>query len=243
VLVPFKLEPKSVLNTVSFGQIERTPEPKRKTITVTRGDGSPLAPELSPLDDPNIRASLREIEPGERYELDIEIGPPWPKSQTVQANLKLRTGVSEAPEETLRVYARIAPRLRASPNRFNIPRNLKSERDLRASLVWSGGNPGKILEVTTSDPQTSVRIEEHNNRQSVVLRVPSDYEPPTRGGAYVTVTTDDPEVPTLRMQIYASRIPQRVQRQPVNLARPTDRTTKPPARPAGKPPKEEKSKQ
>ncbi len=233
------MEPKGVLNMVSFGQIERTSESMRKTVTITRGDGGPLAPELMPVDDPHVRASLREIEPGERYELDIEIGPPWPQSRAVQANLKLKTGLSEAPEETLRVYGRIAPRLRALPNRFSVPQNLKAERDLRVSLVWSGGDPANILEATTSDPQTSVRVEENNNRQTIVLRVPPEYTPPTRGGAYVTVTTDDPEAPTLRIQVYASRISQRTPQSPVNVTRPSARPTMRPVQPPAKPAKKE----
>jgi hypothetical protein len=243
VLVPFKIEPRAVFNTVSFGQIERTSESKRKTVTITRGDGGPLAPELLPIDDPHIKASLREIEPGEHYELDIEIGPPWPKSQAVHANLKLKTGVSEAPEESIRVYGRIAPRLRASPPRFSIPRNLKSERDLRVSLVWSGGKPGNIIDVTTSDPQTSVRVEENNNRQMVVLRVPADYEPPTRGGAYVTVTTDDPEARTLSIRVYAPPTSRRTVRQPISLRRPTIRPAKRPAQPPAEPPKKQEPEQ
>ena len=63
---------------ISFSQIERDAETQRKTIKITRGEGGPLAPELSPVEHENVKASLREIERGEIYELDIELNPPWP---------------------------------------------------------------------------------------------------------------------------------------------------------------------
>jgi hypothetical protein len=147
--------------------------------------------------------------------------------------------VSEAPEEKIRVYARIAPRLRASPPRFTIPQNLQTERDLRVGLEWSGGNPGKILDVKTSDTQTSVRLEENNGRQIVVLRVPADYKPPTRGAAFVTVMTGDAEAPSLRIPIWVARASQPTRRSPFEMKPPATGRTQEPASPAERPPKEQ----
>ena len=203
--------------SLTFGQIDRNSEAKHKTVTITRGDGGPIAMELVPFEHKNVKASLREIEPGARYELDVELGPPWPNT-TLRTNLTLKTGVPEAPEDIIKVYARIAPRLRASPARFTVPHNVEKERDLRVQLLWSGGDPGKILEVTTSDPQTSVRLEEQGDKQYVLLHVPAGYKPSTRGRPFVTVTTDDPQIPSYRIRVYAARAPTQ---RPHQSAKPT----------------------
>ena len=49
---------------------------------------------------------------GEEYELKVDLLPPWP-SRALTANLRLKTGISEAPEDTINVYARITPRVSA----------------------------------------------------------------------------------------------------------------------------------
>lgn len=235
VLAPFQMQPKSL----NFGQVDRDSGTVRKIIKLTRGDGGPLAPELVPLEHKNIEASLREITPGEEYELDVAISPPW-QGRTLSTNLTLKTGISESPEETIRLYARIAPRLRAEPARFMIPRNTQSDQTLKAQLVWSGGDPGNILEATASDPQMTVRVEEKDGRQTVVLNVPAGYSPPAKGRPVVTVKTDDPEVPTLRLGIYAPRTPATMRpsatgAKPGVKRVPTQAPKRPPAQPPEKP--------
>jgi len=203
VRVPFEMQPAAI----SFPQIEREDEIQRKTIKITRGEGGPLAPELSPVEHENVKASLREVERGEIYELDVELNPPWP-NQPIQTYLTLKTGVAEAGEERIRVYARVAPRLRSVPTRFTIPRNIAHELDLRARLVWSGGNPGKILEVKSSDLELTASLVEENAVQSVVLHVPEGYVPPAKSSHYVMVKTDDKAAPLLKIQTYTARAPQ-----------------------------------
>jgi hypothetical protein len=203
IKVPFEMQP----SAISFSEIERGAETQRKTIRITRGEGGPLAPELLPVENENVKASLREIEHGEIYELDVELNPPWP-NRAIQAYLTLKTGVAEVPEERIRVYARVAERLRSVPTRFTIPSNVASDLDLKARLIWSGENPGKITEVSSSDPELTASLVEENGEQSVVLHVPEGYVLPSNSRGYVTVRTDDAEARSLRIQMYAARAPQ-----------------------------------
>lgn len=225
VKVPFEMQPAAI----SFPQIERNAETQRKTIKITRGEGGPLAPELSPVEHENVKASLREVERGEIYELDVELSPPWP-NRAIQTYLTLKTGVAEVGEERIRVYARVAPRLSSVPTRFTIPRNITSDLDLRARLVWSGGNPGKILEVMSSDPKLTASVEEENGQQSVVLHIPEGYAPPAKSRHYVTVRTDDEAASLLRIQTYAARAsqPRKPGQLPSAAAKPTIRRVSPP---------------
>jgi hypothetical protein len=199
VKVPFEMQP----TMVNFTQIERGAEAQRKTVKITRGDAGPLALELMPLEHENVKATLREVEQGELYELDVELVPPWP-NRAIQAYLTVKTGVEEVPEEKIRVFARVAPRLRTVPSRFTIPRNVKSDLDLRARLIWSGGDPGEVLEVTSSDTNLTAGFEETKGQQTIMLHVPKDYEFPFRSRHFVTVRTDDKVAPLLRIQVYAA---------------------------------------
>jgi len=228
VLVPFQMKP----SAVSFGQLSPDAGPQQKTVTITRGDGGPLALEVLPPSDPNLRASLREIEPGERYELDVEVTPHWSKGSW-RANLILKTGLAEVPQEKITVHGYIVPRLRAVPTRFTVPRGLPAERELRARLLWSDNRPGQTLEVTSSDPNTPVRIEERNEQQYVVLSVPAGYEPPVNPRPVVTLKTDDPDAPTLDIPVWLARPPRTTRATSRPFIRPGLRrsTSRPAARP------------
>jgi hypothetical protein len=232
VKVPFEMEPA----TISFAEIQRNGEGQHKTVKITRGEGGPLAPELAPVENKNVRAELREIEPGEAYELDVELVPPWP-NQAIQTYLQLKTGIEQVPEERIRVYARVAPRLRSIPTRFTIPRDIKSDLDLKARLVWSGENPGKVLEVRSSDPKLTASLNEENGEPVVVLHVPQDYAISPQSRDFVTVTTDDDEAPLLRIQTYVARAapPGQAGQPTATPGKPTLRRIEGPPIPAGKP--------
>jgi len=200
VLVPFKTTP----SIVSFGRIARDSGPVSKTVTVERGDGGPLALGLMPLQHRNVQAALREVEPGEKYELDITLSPPWPQ-RTLITYLTIKTGLADAPQDRVRVVATIPARLDALPTRFNVPRSVPTELDMRVRLAWDG-EPGKVLEVTSSDERTSVRLEQQGQHQFVVLHVPAGYTPSQTPRPLVTLKTDDPEVPVLRIPVFGSTI-------------------------------------
>lgn len=199
VKAPFEMKP----SLVNFGTIERDSEAQRKTIKITRGDAGPLALELGPISSENVKATLREIEAGESYELDVELVPPWPK-QTIRTSLTLKTGVEQVAEEKITVHARIAQRLRVAPPRFAIPAQLVSDLDLKSRLVWSGGSPGKVVEVTSSNTGLSASVEESGGRQAIVLHVPRDFKCSPHASDYVTVKTDDKDAPSLRIQVHAA---------------------------------------
>ncbi len=200
VKVPFEMQP----TMITFSQIERSSEAQKKTFKITRGEGGPLSPELVPSKNENVKATLREIVTGEEYELDVELSPPWP-NRAITDYLTLKTGVESVPEEKLRVYARIAARLRTAPSRFTIPREREADMEMRARLIWSGDNPGQVLEVKSTDPKTPARLVEENGQQYVVLNVPAGYVVPPSSRAFVTIKTDDPAARTAKISIYGAR--------------------------------------
>lgn len=100
---------------VSFDKVPRDAGPQTKTVLLTRGDGGPLRPrvrkittdEESLTPPANVTAELRELEPGERYELDVTVTPPWPEGKEwARAKVELETGVAEQPTAEVSVLVK-----------------------------------------------------------------------------------------------------------------------------------------
>jgi hypothetical protein len=195
VLAAVRVQPE----TVNFAQLKRDSPEQKQVVTITRGDGGPLKPRISNVGNPQIKADLREIEAGEKYDLEVTVAPPWPNGM-LQGAVVLETGVEEAPLESIRVFANVTPRLQAVPQRYMIQNEPKADLDLSARLNWDG-EPAKILAVSTSDPTTSVQVTDENNQQIVVLHVPAGYNPQNKMGNSVTIKTDDPVVPVMQIPI------------------------------------------
>ena len=102
VLAPFTSTPRMV----SFRGLDSASSPMPQTLTLTHLDGGPLKLELMDTGNPGITAELREIKPGESYQLIVGLAPPQKPGQLVAA-IRLKTGVSELPETTIGVYADI----------------------------------------------------------------------------------------------------------------------------------------
>lgn len=199
ILEPVNMNPKRL----SFGQISRKASAQTKKVIITRGDGGPLALKLAPVESQVLAAQLREIEPGERYELEVTLTPPLDSSR-VRTKLKLETGLAEAPIITIPVYASQIPRVVAQPRRFTVPAQRESDYRQVVRLVWDDDAEHKILSVSANDPGLKVSLSEENGEQEVVLEIPDGYKP-RPGARSVTVTTDDTKVPTIRVPIIMAR--------------------------------------
>jgi hypothetical protein len=102
VLVPLKRSPRAV----NFRQLQHSETPAPITVALERGDGAPLNLEIDSPTKPGLVLDLREIEAGERYELDVGVLPPQRQGR-FYINLTVKTGVPEAPEISIPVYASV----------------------------------------------------------------------------------------------------------------------------------------
>lgn len=96
--------------------------------------------------------------------------------------------------------ANLTPRLRASPSVFRLPDDLSKGAELRARVIWSGENPGKIDKVVVSDAQLHTRVETVAGLEYVVLEVPANYE--VNGRPIVTVVSDEKLTPPVRLTVW-----------------------------------------
>ena len=189
------MKPKRII----FRKVSRTAPGQKAKIVITPGDAGPLKLKLMPVESEFFEAELREIEAAKRYELEVTLKTPLP-AKSVRANLKLETGLAQAPNITIIASATPRPRVVASPKRFRVPAKRNSDWRQAVHLEWDDDEPHKILGATTSDPGLKVQVIDNNGRQEVVLEVAEDYVP-RRGAATVTVTTDDTESPKVRVHV------------------------------------------
>ncbi|MCK4624817.1 MAG: hypothetical protein KAV00_05875 [Phycisphaerae bacterium] len=239
VLLPLKVNPRNI----NFGKVSRKGPSQTKKVVITRGDGGPLQPQLTSDKKPaEIQTKLTEIKPGERYELEVTLTPPF-KSERLRTNIKLQTGIAEAPTTTIAVYASIAPRVVPKPTRFTVPKKRDGEWQQSIQLIWEDGKEHRILGATVNDSKLRVEIEDKNGRQQVVLKVSPLYSV-GKGGRTVIVKTDDPLQPQVKVPISFTRQrikqprhrafakPQRPSRESRSARRPKSPTTMPAIAPA-----------
>jgi len=186
-------------NSVQFGVVERFGPSQYKTVTIRRGDGGPISPELLPIDNPAIEAQLCEIEPGEVYELEVSVGAPWPKGR-FKETITFKTGVEEDPEKSITVTGGVQPRLTTAPRSFTFPAERPTQVERSVYLRWDSEGPGKILDIESSIPDSTVRVDEDDGKQEIVLVMPPGSDEGPRVHA-VTMRTDDPEVPVYSVSV------------------------------------------
>jgi hypothetical protein len=190
--------------TINFGSVSRKDGVQTKTIKLTRGAGGPIAPRIERIGK-GVKAEVSEIKAGEEYELTVTVGPPWPDNNRVRSSLTLETGVAEAPQQTLTVYAAVKPRLRVSPARFVVQTGSDEPLELTARLDWQEGPPGRVLGVTINDDELKVHLEEKGARQIVVLDVPANFKQERRKQLHVTLETDDELVRAKTIPVYVTQ--------------------------------------
>ncbi len=241
IMEPVTLKPKRA----NFGQVSRTAPGQKRTIMITPGDAGPLKLMLTPVISEFFEAELRETEAGKRYELEVTLKTPLP-AKAVRTNLKIETGLAEAPHITILAMATPRPHVVASPRRFTVPRQRKADWQQTVRLEWDDDAPHRILSAAASNPGLKVKVIEKDGQQEIVLKVSEDYKP-RPGAMAVTVRTDDTEARTVRVPVYfprkaASRATRRPSAASLQSAKPksnkiTDRgakarkTPSPPAKP------------
>ncbi len=201
ILMPMHMTP----SRADFGRISRQSPTLYRTIMITAADGGPIAPEVAPRGHGGLDAQICEIEPGRRYELVVSLTPPWDR-QRIRSVLRIKTGVEDAPEQMVNVHGSIIPRLTALPGRLRVPLGQPNDIERTVRLRWDDGKPANILEVTSTIPQASVRFENGEREQRIVVSLPAGTKR-SPGRHKLTIRTDDSEVPTLYVPIDFARPP------------------------------------
>jgi hypothetical protein len=183
---------------VNFGQLRRGAPTQHKTITLLRGDAGPIAPEVSLGRLPGLDAQVCEIEPGEHYELEVWLTPPWPEGR-IRDSLEILTGVDEVPTMSISVSGMARPRLAVVPSQLNFFGERRADTVRTLTFRWDG-QPGRILDTECTIAEATAIIKEEKGKQIVDVSLPPGSEP-IPGTHNVVIRTDDPDVPSVTVPI------------------------------------------
>ena len=194
----------------SFGKIERDATSITKTVQLKRGAGGAINPSVVRTSDARaVTTAFREIEPGELYEMDITLGPPWPKGRK-RGWVRLQTGVKEAPETTVQFTYSIKPYVEAFPPRVTIRPDQSEPREHVVKLRWHDDAAREILNATVVDKKLSARVEDApEGGQRVIVEIPAGYTAKKRRSNAVVITIDDETEPSIRVPISIGGGPKR----------------------------------
>jgi len=187
---------------LNFREVSRKSPAKPRKITIRRAHAGPLDLKLRPSRVKGLEATLSELEPGERYELSVTLKPPF-DSQSIRTELVLDTGYEKAPTVKIPVYATVIPRVVARPKRINVPPKPPEDWKQIVHLVWDEDDaPYKIVGATSTDPALAVKVAESDNGPQVVFRIIEQRGTKSGKRATVTIQTDDPQIPVVRVPVY-----------------------------------------
>jgi hypothetical protein len=153
---------------------------------------------------PYLETTMREIEPGEHYELNVALKPPYPNAPA-RTTIQLRTGVEEDPRMVIHLSADFPPRVRVIPRQFVLPQDIEEPVERTVRLEWIDTTPGQIIRAEANVPELTCRPEERDGRQYVVLSAPAGYSRAMGTYPKVTITTDDDLLPSFTVPISFAR--------------------------------------
>ncbi len=197
--------------------------PVTRTVTLSRGDGPPIKPRFVQPPPDSVKGEIKEIEPGEKYELILTMTDPPPRAR-YYTNLSIASGLDDAPPNRVRVAATRAPRVRLQPARVILSADVSSPQVHRVLVHWLSGAPAKLTDVRmVNGGDLTARVLEEDGKQYIVVEAPAGYTPAARGRPMVRVRTTDPVSPVLTVQILSPRPAIPARRPMVQPVRPTVR--------------------
>ena len=162
---------------------------------------------MQPIRPPNSRfaASLKEVEPGQIFELTIDGTPPFPPGYS-NASVVFKTNIPDQPNYGVALSAYVAPRIEIIPKKIVADNTSKNIKNRTIRITNNGTTPLKVTSVSVSDPNYKVRLKPPDTAQpkeTIVIGVvlpEGDYRPPP-WGEVIRIATTDAEKPLIELNV------------------------------------------
>lgn len=185
-------------SVVNFGRIKNESATLHRTVSIFRGDGAALNPKIELGHLPNVDAQLCEIEPGEHYELEVSVSPPFEPGR-LHDRIMIHTGIDEVELIGISVSAMTPQRLTLTPGQVAFPVSRPAEITRTVNLTWNG-SPGNIVRATTTLPEATVTVGGNKKKPTVsILLGPGENDLKTK--YQLALETDDPGTGTRMVPI------------------------------------------
>jgi hypothetical protein len=187
---------------VNFGTL-RQDSNARKTLTIVNNGPEPVSLTNPTVDTAFLKVDLRSIEPGRRYELDVETVPPL-KVENLRGKIILVSSLREMPEVAINASARVQPRIFLMPKVVMVPQAQEKAQRRRLVVKASEDTTFHIKEAKASDPKITVSVDpvREGKEYQVWLSIPTDFALPATGET-ITISLDDPGIPVLTARVQA----------------------------------------
>lgn len=176
-----------------------------------------------------FQSELKPVKPGREWELQVTALASMPPP-TQLATLMIRTSSTKVPTFNVTAYATVPPLIVAAPSQITLPAGpLKQPFSTRVSVRNNSSAAVVISDVAINAPGAQARLEIASDGKSFVVNVvfPADFQASPGQMFELTMKTDHPKAPLLRVPIYQTQPPM-----PVNTAmRPATAPAKPQALP------------
>lgn len=189
-----------------FGGIKRNSAEVTRVIKLRSSAAGPISPKVLPIRQrgDSLDAQLCEVIPGEEYDLRVTMAPPWPAGK-VQVPVRIDIGVEGAMPLLIYAMATVQERVATNPGNLYFPKEPGEKREQTFSLIWSGGSPGKILDLSSTIAGAELHATEKNGAHRITVTLGPDVVPSAQAHR-VTIRTDDPEAGTVVVPVTFRRM-------------------------------------
>jgi hypothetical protein len=186
-----KIKPTDRLHRV-LRMINKTPQPLSLTLQPIRPAGAPFS------------AELKEVQPGQEFELTIDGNPPFPGGSTI-ATVDFATNIPDQPFYSIRVSAYVPARIEVMPPKIVADANTYTIKKRRITITNNGASPFEVTKLAVSNPDFKLSMQPPdpaNPNQTVidVLLPPGEYRPPPYSDV-IRIETTDAEKPVIELHV------------------------------------------
>ncbi|MCB9852881.1 MAG: DUF1573 domain-containing protein [Phycisphaerales bacterium] len=155
---------------------------------------SPLQLRMLPMMGGRYEATLREITPGETFELTLVGSPPWVTGYN-NGLIRFETNVPERPTWSIPIYARLPERIEISPPKIVANMTNAPSKTRTITIKNHGDTPVKVTSIACSTKDYQVTLlppdpASPNNSVIEVVLPSGNYLPPAYGEVIRIETTD-----------------------------------------------------
>ena len=188
----------AMFNMPPEGQTNET-----KTIHIVSNVEEPITLSEPECQNKSFRAELAVVKPGKEFDLRVTAIPPFTNAYT-SAPIKVKTSTKEMPELNATAYVTVLPAVQAMPQQVMLPAGPLASST--RPLITIRANTDKKLQLT--DPAINVTGVELSMKESqpgkmynISLGFPAGYQIPTGQYVEVTVKSNHPQYPVIKIPV------------------------------------------
>ncbi|MDO8539547.1 MAG: DUF1573 domain-containing protein [Opitutaceae bacterium] len=207
VLTPIDVNP----STVIFQFTTENTKSETKTVRIVNRQAEPLILETPGSSNPAFKVALRMLRPGQEFELGITTEPPS-GSGAVSSAISVKTSSPGMPLITVPAHAMTRPSVVVSPAQIDLPvAPLAGGLNSSVSIMGMAADPLVLSEPKVNFSGGEVELRELQPGRLFSLRVsfPAGFALPQNTAAELTVKSNHPRFPVIRIPITQSGGPAR----------------------------------